>query len=144
MERLRRMTGPFILRRLKEEVLKDLPEKLEEIRYVKFDEKQQKLYNAQVVHMKNTLAGQDEGEFARNKLRILAELTRLRQICCSPSLCFEDYKGESAKTDACLQLIQSAIDGGHRMLLFSQFTSMLDILKTRLEEEKIPYYEITG
>ena len=138
------MTGPFILRRLKEEVLKDLPEKLEEIRYVKFDEKQQKLYDAQVVHMKNTLAGQDEGEFARNKLRILAELTRLRQICCSPSLCFEDYKGESAKTDACLQLIQSAIDGGHRMLLFSQFTSMLDILKTRLEEEKIPYYEITG
>ena len=144
MERLQRMTGPFILRRLKEEVLKDLPEKLEEIRYVKFDEKQQKLYDAQVVHMKNTLAGQDEGEFARNKLRILAELTRLRQICCSPSLCFEDYKGESAKTDACLQLIQSAIDGGHRMLLFSQFTSMLDILKTRLEEEKIPYYEITG
>ena len=144
MERLQKMTGPFILRRLKEDVLKDLPEKLEEIRYVKFDEKQQKLYDAQVFHMKETIAHQDEGEFAKNKIQILAELTRLRQICCSPSLCFEDYKGESAKTDACVQLIQSAIDGGHRMLLFSQFTSMLNILKTRLDEEHIKYYEITG
>ena len=144
MERLQKMTGPFILRRLKEDVLKDLPEKLEEIRYVKFEDKQQKLYDAQVLHMKETIAHQDEGEFAKNKFQILAELTRLRQICCSPSLCFEDYKGESAKVESCMQLIQSAIDGGHRMLLFSQFTSMLNILKSRLEEEKIPYYEITG
>lgn len=144
MERLQKMTGPFILRRLKEDVLKDLPEKLEEIRYVKFEEKQQKLYDAQVLHMKETIAHQDEGEFAKNKFQILAELTRLRQICCSPSLCFEDYKGESAKVESCMQLIQSAIDGGHRMLLFSQFTSMLNILKSRLDEEHIEYYEITG
>lgn len=142
--RLQKMVSPFILRRLKEDVLKDLPEKLEEIRYVKFEDTQQKLYDAQVLHMKEKLASQDEGEFNKNKLWILAELTKLRQICCSPSLCFENYRGESAKADACMQLIQSAIDGGHRMLLFSQFTSMLAILQDKLEKEGIEYFIITG
>ena len=144
MARLQKMVSPFILRRLKEDVLKDLPEKLEEIRYVKFEDTQQKLYDAQVLHMKEKLASQDEGEFNKNKLWILAELTKLRQICCSPSLCFENYRGESAKADACMQLLQSAIDGGHRMLLFSQFTLMLAILQDKLEKEGIEYFIITG
>ena len=111
---------------------------------MKFEDAQQKLYDAQVFHMKEKIARQDEGEFNRNKLWILAELTKLRQICCSPSLCFENYNGESAKAEACMQLIQSAIDGGHRMLLFSQFTSMLAIIQEQLEKEKIPYFVITG
>ena len=144
MTRLQKMVSPFILRRLKEDVLKDLPEKLEEVRYVKFEDAQQKLYDAQVVHMKEKIAQQDEGEFNKSKLWILAELTKLRQICCSPSLCFENYRGESAKAESCMQLIQSAIDGGHRMLLFSQFTSMLSLLQAALEKEGIPYYIITG
>ena len=94
--------------------------------------------------MKEKIAQQDEGEFNKSKLWILAELTKLRQICCSPSLCFENYRGESAKAESCMQLIQSAIDGGHRMLLFSQFTSMLALLQAALEKEGIPYYIITG
>ena len=141
---LQKMTGPFILRRLKENVLKDLPDKLEENRYVRFGSAQQKLYDGQVVHMRETIARQSEEEFGKNKMQILAELTRLRQICCDPSLCFENYKGEAAKLEACLQLVQSAIDGGHRMLLFSQFTSMLEILQKRLDEAGIAYYTITG
>ncbi len=144
MQRLQKMTAPFILRRLKENVLKDLPDKLEEIRYVQLDKKQQQLYDGQVLHMREMLGKQNADEFNRNKLAILAELTRLRQICCDPSLCFDSYRGESAKTDACMDLIRSVIDGGHRMLLFSQFTSMLEILQNRLEQEKIPYYTITG
>lgn len=144
MARLQKMVGPFILRRLKGDVLKDLPEKLEEHRYVRFGSTQQKLYDGQVLHMKETIAKQNEAEFNKNKMLILAELTRLRQICCDPSLCFENYKGEAAKLEACLQLIQSAIDGGHRMLVFSQFTSMLDILQKKLSETGISYYSITG
>ncbi len=144
MKRLQKMAGPFILRRLKEDVLKDLPKKLEESRYVRFGSTQQKLYDAQVVHMKEVIARQDEQEFNKNKLQILSELTRLRQICCDPSLCFENYNGEAAKLEACLELVQSAIDGGHRMLVFSQFTSMLDILKQKLDDAKIAYYTITG
>lgn len=144
MTRLQKMVSPFVLRRLKEDVLKDLPEKLEEVRYVKFEDAQQKLYDAQVAHMKEKIAQQDAGEFNKSKLQILAELTKLRQICCSPSLCFENYRGESAKAESCMQLIQSAIDGGHRMLLFSQFTSMLAILQELLEKENLPYFIITG
>lgn len=144
MKRLQKMVGPFILRRLKENVLKDLPDKLEEYRYVRLGEKQQQIYDGQVLHMKEQLARQDKDDFNKNKLQILAELTRLRQICCDPSLCLENYKGETAKLEACLELIQSAIDGGHRILVFSQFTSMLEILQSKLDEQKIGYYVITG
>ena len=144
MLRLKKMTGPFILRRLKEDVLKDLPAKLEEFRYVKLGSTQQRVYDGQLVHMKERIARQNPDEFNKNKLQILAEITKLRQICCDPSLCFEDYCGETAKLDACLELIQSAIDGGHRILVFSQFTSMLEILQKRLTGEKIPFFTITG
>ncbi|MCD8335895.1 MAG: SNF2 family helicase [Lachnospiraceae bacterium] len=144
MKRLQKMTGPFILRRLKEEVLKDLPDKLEEVRYVRLAKEQQQLYDGQVIHMRETIAGQDADEFNKNKLAVLTELMRLRQICCDPGLCLEGYRGESSKADACLELIHSAIDGGHRMLLFSQFTSMLEILQGRLDADQIPYYTITG
>ena len=144
MKRLQKMVGPFILRRLKEDVLKDLPDKLEEFRYVRLGDAQQKVYDGQVVHMKEQIARQNPEEFNKNKLQILAELTRLRQICCDPSLCFENYKGETAKLEACLELIQSAMDGGHRILVFSQFTSMLEILQKNLTNLGIAYFTITG
>ena len=120
---------------------KDLPEKMEEVRYARFDEAQQKVYDGQVVRMKQMIASADANT---DRIKILAELTRIRQICCDPSLILENYEGESAKKDACLQLIQSAIDGGHKMLVFSQFTSMLEILRKELDENKIGYYVITG
>ena len=80
---LRKMTSPFILRRKKEEVLKDLPAKLEEVRYVQIEGEQQKLYDAQVLRLKNALG---EWEIPGQKMRVFAELTRIRQICCDPSL----------------------------------------------------------
>ena len=106
------------------------------------EDEQRKLYDAQVVRMKQMLENYDgKGE---DKIRILAEITRLRQICCDPSLLFENYGGTSAKREACIDLIERAIDGGHRMLVFSQFTSMLALLEEDLKKEKIPYYVITG
>ena len=140
--RLAKMTEPFILRRKKSDVLKDLPAKLEETRSSEMEDDQRQLYDAQLVRMKTLLdASSDSGE---DKLRILAEITRLRQICCDPSLLFSDYKGSSAKRVACLDLITSAIDGGHRMLVFSQFTSMLSLLEDDLKTAGIPYYRLTG
>lgn len=140
-EALKKMVSPFILRRLKKDVLKDLPEKIEEVRFARFDDKQRELYDGQLVHMRRTLAissGKD------SKIKIFAELMRLRQICCDPSLIAENYNGKSAKTEACMDLVKSAIDGGHRILLFSQFTSMLEILEGKLKESNISYYKITG
>ena len=142
--RLRRMVSPFILRRLKTEVLKDLPEKVEEAHIVRFGEEQQKLYDAQVARMRSMLEEESEESFRKSKIQILAELTRIRQICCDPALLFENYSGGSAKMEACMDLIQSAMEGEHRILLFSQFTSMLDLLKERLQQERVAYYEITG
>lgn len=141
---LQKMVAPFILRRLKSDVLKDLPDKLEEVRFVKIEGEQQKAYDAQVLHMKQTVATQSDDEFSKNKIQILAEITRLRQICCDPNLCFENYKGESAKLDSCIELVQSAIEGGHKILLFSQFTTMLEIIEKRLKSEGISFYKITG
>ena len=142
--RLKRMVSPFILRRLKGNVLSELPDKLEEIRYAKLETEQQKLYDGQVVHMKEMLAAQKAEDFQKNKLQILAELTRIRQICCDPELLFEKYTGSSAKREACLELIQSAISGEHKMLVFSQFTSMLELLEHDLKRAGINYYKIIG
>ena len=144
MDRLRSMVTPFILRRKKADVLKDLPEKLEEIRYARMDEEQQKLYDAQVVHMKTRLEKQSDDEFMKSKIEILAELTKLRQICCDPSLCFDNYKSTSCKTDAFMDMIEQVIEGEHKALVFSQFVSMLEILRKRLDDAGIAYYMITG
>ena len=141
---LSRMVTPFILRRKKSDVLKDLPDKIEEIRYAGLGKEQQKLYDAEVVLLKKQLEGQSEEEFRRGKIQVLAELTRIRQICCDPALCFEEYRGGSAKREACIELIRSCADGGHKALVFSQFTSMLELLEKDLEKEGLPCYKITG
>ncbi len=143
-ERLKRMVAPFILRRLKEQVLRDLPDKLEEIRFVKPENEQQKLLDGQVAHMRTLLEQTDDTDFDKNRLKILAELIRIRQICCDPSLCFENYHGGSAKREACVDLIQTAIAGNHKLLVFSQFTSMLELLEQDIQNLGIPYYKITG
>ncbi|WP_458458803.1 DEAD/DEAH box helicase [Pseudobutyrivibrio sp.] len=144
-ERLKKMVAPFLLRRLKENVLKELPEKIEKQQVVVMDNDQQTLYDAQVSHLKQMLEeSKANGEFSKIKMKILSEMTRLRQICCDPSLFIENYKGESAKRAACMDLIERAIEAGHRILIFSQFTTMLDLLKVDLKEAQIGYFEITG
>jgi len=138
--KLKKMISPFILRRLKSDVLKDLPDKLEEVRYAQMADEQRKVYDAQVVQLITSLSAMTD----KDKIAIFAQLTKLRQICCDPSLLFENYAGGSAKREACMDLIRSAIDGGHRILLFSQFTSMLALLEEDLKGEKIKYFKITG
>ena len=86
----------------------------------------------------------EAGEFKKDKLKVLAELTKLRQICCDPRLHYEDYKAGSAKLDTCMELVHGALDGGHRILLFSQFTGMLDIIGKRLAKEDIAFLKLTG
>lgn len=143
-ERLKKIVRPFILRRLKGDVLKDLPEKMEENLYTRLGGSQKELYDAHVQRIKIMLKGQSKEEFNSSKIQILTELTRLRQICCDPALIYEGYEEGSAKCDMCMDLIQNAIEGGHKILLFSQFTSMLQRLAERLNENEIPFYTITG
>lgn len=142
--KLKKMVSPFILRRLKKDMLKDLPDKITETRHTNFENVQRKLYDASVAHMKLTLSKSSEEDYNKMKLQILSELTRLRQICCDPSLYVEDYKGGSAKKELLMEMISDAIEGGHKMLVFSQFTSMLSIIEKELEKNDIKYYVITG
>ena len=144
MQRLRRMIRPFVLRRLKTDVLKDLPEKIEENVFSRLEGEQSALYHAHVQKMKIMLEKQNDADFAKGKIEILAELTRLRQICCDPALVFEGYGGESAKMETCMELVAGAVASGHKILLFSQFTSMLDHIKEQFEKSGISYYMLTG
>jgi len=141
LRRLNRLVMPFIMRRLKKDVLTELPPKHEAVVRVGLDEEQRVLYQANLVLLREELL---EHGLSRNHITVLSMLTRLRQLCCSPSLCYEDYRGESAKIEACMELLGQAIDGGHKVLLFSQFTSMLDLLAERLKKENIPFYELRG
>ena len=143
-DRLKKMVSPFILRRKKADVLKDLPDKLEETRYARMDDKQSKLYDAQVLHLKSLLGRRSDDEIRKSQIEILAELTKMRQVCCDPLLYYKDYKGESAKREMCIDLLTSLADGGHKTLLFSQFTSMLELLEKDLDEAGLAYYKIIG
>ncbi len=141
---LKKMIGPFILRRRKLDVLKDLPDKIEKVYYANFDKSQKEIYDAQIMRISKLVENQDESAFTRSKIAILAELMKTRQICCDPSLILDNYNGGSAKKDTCLELIEESIEGGHKMLIFSQFTSMLELLEEKLNENNIKYYKITG
>lgn len=140
---LRKMVSPFILRRMKHDVLRELPEKIETVLYAELEGEQRKVYIASAAAARKELEA-GLGDSGSDKLQILAMLTRLRQLCCDPTLVYENYSAGSAKLELCLELLQSCIESGHRVLLFSQFTSMLRIISDRLDAAKTPYFTITG
>lgn len=142
--RLQQLVRPFIMRRLKTDVLKELPDKLEHAVYAQMTDEQNKLYTANALKLQKDLEQQSDSMFKTSKIQILAELTKLRQLCCDPSLIYQNYHGGSAKLDTCIQLIENAMAGGHKILLFSQFTSMLDVIERRLKTERILYYRLDG
>ena len=117
---------------------------VEKVSYAEFDKKQRDLYNAQVLKLRQMVTDQDDAEFKKNKFELLAELTKLRQICCDPNLLYTNYNGESAKTLSFLDLVKVNLENGHKVLVFSQFTSLLALLEQALTKEKITYYKITG
>ncbi len=143
---LKHQITPFILRRIKSKVLNELPEKIEMNMYADMSDEQKKVYVAALLEARGELSdtlANDEA-FAKSRIKILAQLTRLRQLCCHPLLCFEGFSGESGKLELAMQTIFSAIESGHRVLLFSQFTSMLDIIKKRLDKENVSYFYLDG
>lgn len=143
-QKLNQLVSPFILRRLKHQVLKDLPAKTEQVYLVEMESKQQTLYHAQTSLLKRQVENQSEQEFNQSKIEILAELTRLREICCDPALVYDNYHRVSAKRLACMELMQQAIGDGHKILVFSQFVSLLKLLATDLQRHGLEYYQIFG
>ncbi len=145
IDQVRKQVRPFILRRLKQDVLKDLPEKIESVETTELTREQKSIYLAYLEKVqadtKNALA--EEG-FQKSRIRILAALTRLRQICCHPSLFVDNYQGTSAKMDLLLELVEEALGSSHRLLIFSQFTSMLKLIAQSFETKSWPYFYLDG
>ncbi|MEE0026039.1 MAG: DEAD/DEAH box helicase, partial [Atopobiaceae bacterium] len=142
--RLREAVRPFILRRAKADVAQDLPEKIEQVVRAHMGTRQRMLYDAQVQEVRNQVARDDDGSFGSQKFQVLALLTRLRQVCCDPRLLYEDYADASCKTETIITLVERVVDAGEKMLLFSQFTSYLDVLAAELGRRGIPFYTIVG
>lgn len=141
---LKRLVQPFMLRRLKQDVLNDLPMKNEQVFLTPMVGKQERLYQARAQRLIRQIQKQNDKEFQQNKLAVLAEITRLRELCCSPQLLDRGYSGPSGKIKATMNLIKDEMADNHKILLFSQFTSALAILKEKLANAGIKYFVIEG
>lgn len=142
---LRRHIQPFVMRRLKKDVLRELPEKIESVMYNQMSTEQAKLYAAWQMRAKKEFeeeVSQSNGQ--TNKIKILALLTRLRQLACHPALFVDSYKGGSGKLEQLMELVEDAVSGGHRLLIFSQFTSLLGHVQKEMENAQISYWYLDG
>ena len=142
VDSLEKRVAPFLLRRTKEEVLKDLPPKTEEVITIQMDSKEEKLYNAYFANAKLTL--KEQRNDGRDRIGILAELTRLRQLCVDPSSFLNDYHDISAKLAQTLAMTQEAVATGHKVLIFSSFVTVLNHLQKIFEENGLSSMLIYG
>ena len=144
-EELQKKIKPFILRRTKKDVAKELPEKTEMVIYCEMGEDQRKIYDACEKELREFIASKNEDEITTNSMHVLTGLTKLRQICNAPALLKdEEYLGEvSSKMEVLLEQIENK-SPQHKILVFSQFVSMLDLIKTELEKRAIPFEYLTG
>lgn len=139
--RLKKLIKPFILRRTKKQVITELPDKIETKFLVELGKEQRKIYKTYVDEIQRKL--QDKYE-SNDKITVLAYLTKLRQLCLDPSLIVTDYKGKSSKINACVEILKDSISSGNKVLVFSQFTSVLKSLANILDKENIEYNYLDG
>ncbi|MED3550814.1 DEAD/DEAH box helicase [Cytobacillus praedii] len=140
-----RRVRPFLLRRMKEDVLSELPEKIESTESAELLPDQKRLYAAYLAKLRHdTLKHLNKDTLRKNKIRILAGLTRLRQICCHPALFVDGYKGDSAKFIQLMQIIEESKLSGRRVLIFSQFTKMLALIGRELSIRDMPFFYLDG
>ena len=145
LKKLKMIIEPFVLRRTKKEVLKELPDKTTIVLNNEMQEEQEKIYLSYLSQARDELREEIEDKgFEQSRIKILALLTRLRQICCHPSLFISNYKEGSGKLNQCIELVNDGIQSGHKILLFSGYTSMFEIIERSLKKEGINYLKLTG
>lgn len=145
MNKLKMLIEPFVLRRTKKQVLTELPEKTISVFKNEMNEEQKNIYISYLMQAKQEIKEQiDEKGYEKSQIKILAALTRLRQICCHPSLFIEGYNQSSSKLEQCMEIVEEGINAGHKILLFSSYTSMFNIIEEQLENRNIKYYKLTG
>ncbi|MFH1879604.1 MAG: SNF2-related protein, partial [Bacillota bacterium] len=144
-EELQERIKPFLMRRLKSEVLKDLPEKREQSLYAAMTPEQERVYT-QLLETLRSHVGEalSSGSLPRARMQVLSILLKLRQVCCHPKLFLSDYEGTSGKLELLIQTVKQAIADKRRMLIFSQFVGMLQIIRKRLSREGIKTLYLDG
>lgn len=143
-DRVAQFIKPFVMRRKKEEVLTELPDLIEVVYKNELEDQQKAIYLAQLQQMRDRLAQVTDQEFQRSRVEILSGLMRLRQICDTPALFMDDYQGASGKLDSLRDLLLQVADGGHRVLIFSQFKGMLEKIEQELPNLGLTSFKITG
>ena len=143
-ELVARYVQPFIMRRKKEDVLQELPDLTEVIYRNDLQDSQKAIYLAQLQQMQERVRSATDEELNRDKIEILSGLMRLRQICDTPALFLEDYQGDSGKLDSLRELLEQIHSSNHRVLIFSQFRGMLDLIEQELQSLEMESYKITG
>lgn len=147
IDKLRAKVAPFILRRMKADVLQDLPPVSEIVYHCQLSPVQQELYHSYAASAREELANLVKKEgFERVQIHVLATLTRLKQICCHPAIFAKDKVelGDSSKYDMLLELLQNLMEGRHKTVIFSQYTRMLNIIRTDLQKQGIPFEYLDG
>ncbi|MGO2227681.1 MAG: SNF2 helicase associated domain-containing protein [Lactococcus cremoris] len=139
-----RLIQPFIMRRKKGDVLEELPDKMEITVYNQLADDQKVIYLAQLELMQKQVLEMDNAALSRSRIEILAGITRLRQICNTPALFMDDYKGSSGKLERLRELLAQIKDSGHRPLIFSQFTKVFPHIEKLMEEQEMTAYKLTG
>ncbi|MGL5947631.1 MAG: DEAD/DEAH box helicase [Aeromonas sp.] len=140
MARLRAIISPFILRRLKQEVLTELPAKTEIVHHIALSSEERELYEA----TRREVVAQVQSSDGRTLMHVLSGLTRLRRLCCSPELVMPAWPHTASKLDEAMALLAEAIEGGHRVLVFSQFVDLLSLLRARIETAGWDYCYLDG
>ena len=143
-EQVSQFIKPFVMRRKKEEVLSELPDLIEVVYKNELEDQQKAIYLAQLQQMKERLVQVTETEFQKNRVDILTGIMRLRQICDTPALFMDDYEGASGKLDSLRDLLIQISESGHRVLIFSQFRGMLDLIEKELPGLGLSSFKITG
>ena len=147
LDNLRRKVAPFILRRMKKDVLHDLPPVSEIVYHCHLSEIQQELYRSYAASAREELSQLVKKEgFDRVQIHVLATLTRLKQICCHPAIFAKDQaeSGDSSKYDMLLELLQTLMEGKHKTVIFSQYTRMLNIMREDLQKQGIRFEYLDG
>ena len=145
IEELKKLVNPFILRRYKKDVIKELPNKIEKKLVIPMEEEQKKVYLAYSEHVKALIEKKViDDEFKNSKIEILSYITKLRQIAIDPSLVMDKYNGASGKMEAILELVKNSIDEGHKILIFSQFTSALKNISKLFKINDISFNYLDG
>ena len=144
MRELKLKIQPFVLRRMKKQVLKELPDKTEVTHMAQMTKKQEKIYLSYLSRIQSEIQEGVEIEHDAGRIQILAALTRLRQICCHPGTFVENYTGGSGKLNLLMEELPDILEGGHSVIIFSQFTTMLSMIAEELNSAGIPYYYLSG